>query len=106
MQDSGTGAGMASMARETFEHGVVPWSGRAYAEWVRAWSAAHQPSGAVVAFEIMAEWMTPTPATADDTPAVKVRRSSRGSTDNRWRRRRATVFAPRAAAADGRTGAT
>jgi hypothetical protein len=49
MQDSETAGDMASMARETFEHGVVPWSGRAYADWVRAWSAPYpgDPRGMV-----------------------------------------------------------
>jgi hypothetical protein len=28
----------ATVARETFEHNVVPWAGRRYAEWARAWS--------------------------------------------------------------------
>lgn len=30
----------ATIARETFEHGVVPWAGRPYVEWVRTWSRA------------------------------------------------------------------
>jgi hypothetical protein len=49
MQDLDTAGSMASMARETFEHGVVPWSGRAYADWVRAWSGAYpgDPRGMV-----------------------------------------------------------
>jgi len=39
----------ATVARETFEYNVVPWSGRRYAEWVRAWArpAANDPTGLV-----------------------------------------------------------
>ena len=39
----------ATVARETFEYNVVPWAGRRYAEWVRAWSrpAANDPTGLV-----------------------------------------------------------
>jgi hypothetical protein len=39
----------ATVARETFEFNVVPWAGRRYAEWVRAWSRAHpgDPTGLV-----------------------------------------------------------
>jgi hypothetical protein len=35
------GAGWSTMATETFKFNVVPWAGRAYAEWVRAWSRPH-----------------------------------------------------------------
>jgi len=28
----------ATVARETFEHNVVPWAGRRYGPWVRAWA--------------------------------------------------------------------
>jgi hypothetical protein len=31
----------ATVARETFEYNVVPWAGRRYAEWVRAWARPH-----------------------------------------------------------------
>ena len=31
----------ASIARETFEYNLVPWVGRKYAEWLRAWSRPH-----------------------------------------------------------------
>jgi len=31
----------ASVARETFEHGLVPWAGRTYVEWLRAWARPH-----------------------------------------------------------------
>jgi hypothetical protein len=31
----------ATVARETFEYGVIPWAGRTYEGWVRAWSRAH-----------------------------------------------------------------
>jgi hypothetical protein len=41
MQDSASGATWATMATETFEHNVVPWAGRGYAEWVRAWARPH-----------------------------------------------------------------
>jgi hypothetical protein len=36
-----TGEQWATIAHETFEHGVVPWAGRPYAQWVRTWSRAH-----------------------------------------------------------------
>jgi hypothetical protein len=39
MQQSESGE-WATIAHETFEHGVVPWAGRPYAEWVRTWSRA------------------------------------------------------------------
>jgi hypothetical protein len=37
------------MARETFDHSVVPWAGRPYAAWVRAWARDHpgDPRGLV-----------------------------------------------------------
>ena len=37
------------MAHETFEFGVVPWAGRPYAGWVRAWARPHpgDPRGLV-----------------------------------------------------------
>jgi hypothetical protein len=34
-------SGWATVARESFEHSVIPWAGRPYAEWVRAWSRPH-----------------------------------------------------------------
>src|SRR3954464_15311820 len=39
----------ATVARETLEFNVVPWAGRRYAEWVRAWSRpdARDPVGLV-----------------------------------------------------------
>lgn len=39
----------ATVARETFEFSIVPWAGRGYAEWVRAWSRSHpgDPRGLV-----------------------------------------------------------
>ena len=39
----------ATVARETFEYNIVPWAGRRYAEWVRAWSRPHpgDPTGLV-----------------------------------------------------------
>ena len=40
---------MATVARETFEYSVVPWAGRKYEEWVRAWARRHprDPRGLV-----------------------------------------------------------
>jgi hypothetical protein len=39
----------ATIARETFEYSIVPWAGRKYEEWVRAWSRKHprDPNGLV-----------------------------------------------------------
>ena len=34
-------ANWATVATETFEYNVIPWAGRKYAEWVRAWSRPH-----------------------------------------------------------------
>jgi len=34
-------AELATVARETFEYGVVTWAGRKYEEWVRAWARPH-----------------------------------------------------------------
>jgi hypothetical protein len=39
--DDDSGEHWATIAQETFEHGVVPWAGRPYANWVRTWSRAH-----------------------------------------------------------------
>src|ERR1700730_13323977 len=41
MQQVDNGAEWATIAFETFEHGVVPWAGRPYAPWVRTWSRPH-----------------------------------------------------------------
>jgi hypothetical protein len=43
VQESSTdsGAAWASLARESFEHSLVPWAGRKYAEWLRAWARPH-----------------------------------------------------------------
>lgn len=40
---------LSTLARETFEFSVVPWAGRKYEEWVRAWARRHprDPSGLV-----------------------------------------------------------
>jgi hypothetical protein len=48
MHESDQGS-WVSIARESFEHGVVPWAGRDYAGWVRAWGRprASDPSGLV-----------------------------------------------------------
>src|SRR5438552_10416557 len=39
----------ATVARETFEYGIIVWSGRKYEEWVRAWARPHprDPHGLV-----------------------------------------------------------
>src|SRR6266545_3915123 len=34
-------ASWATVALETFEFNMVPWAGRRYAEWLRAWSRPH-----------------------------------------------------------------
>ena len=49
MHDSAETVELATIARETFEYTVVPWAGRKYAEWVRAWAHQHprDPSGLV-----------------------------------------------------------
>jgi hypothetical protein len=49
MAEAETGESWATIARETFEYNVVPWAGRPYAEWVRAWARAHprDPRGTV-----------------------------------------------------------
>lgn len=48
-ESSDSNAGWASLARETFEYNVVPWAGRTYAEWMRAWARPHpgDPRGLV-----------------------------------------------------------
>jgi len=40
---------LATIARETFEYGIVTWAGRKYEEWVRAWAQPHprDPRGLV-----------------------------------------------------------
>lgn len=40
---------LSTIARETFEFSVVPWAGRKYEEWVRAWARRHprDPNGLV-----------------------------------------------------------
>ena len=50
MQESDSGPDeLVTVARETFEYSVVPWAGRKYEEWVRAWARRHprDPSGLV-----------------------------------------------------------
>jgi hypothetical protein len=32
---------LATIARETFEYGVITWSGRKYEDWMRAWARPH-----------------------------------------------------------------
>jgi hypothetical protein len=48
MQDSDS-TEFATVARETLEFSLVPWAGRKYEEWVRAWSRKHprDPAGLV-----------------------------------------------------------
>jgi hypothetical protein len=45
--ESGSGSDWATVANETFNFSVIPWAGRPYAEWVRAWSRPHpvDPNG-------------------------------------------------------------
>ena len=40
---------LSTVARETFEFSIVPWAGRKYEEWVRAWARRHprDPSGLI-----------------------------------------------------------
>src|SRR6266851_6528958 len=49
MHDSSDSAELATLARETFEYSIVPWAGRTYEQWVRAWSRLHpcDPRGLV-----------------------------------------------------------
>jgi hypothetical protein len=44
-----TGAEWATVATESFEFSVIPWAGRSYADWLRAWSRPHpgDPRGLV-----------------------------------------------------------
>jgi hypothetical protein len=44
-----SGPELATVARETFEYTIVPWAGRKYEEWVRAWARKHprDPNGLV-----------------------------------------------------------
>jgi hypothetical protein len=39
----------ATVARETFQYSIIPWVGRKYEEWIRAWSRPHplDPRGLV-----------------------------------------------------------
>jgi hypothetical protein len=48
-QSDDAAADIATIARETFEYGVVPWASRKYVEWVRAWARRHprDPHGLV-----------------------------------------------------------
>jgi hypothetical protein len=49
MHDSTDSVELATIARETFEYSIVPWAGRKYEEWVRAWGRKHprDPNGLV-----------------------------------------------------------
>jgi hypothetical protein len=35
------GTELSTVARETFEYGIVTWAGRKYEEWVRSWAQPH-----------------------------------------------------------------
>ncbi len=47
--ESATGTVWATVATETFEFSVIPWVGRPYASWARAWARPHpgDPRGLV-----------------------------------------------------------
>ena len=49
MESDSTTPEMATVARETLEYSVIPWAGRKYEEWVRAWARRHprDPRGLV-----------------------------------------------------------
>jgi hypothetical protein len=50
---------LATVARETFEYSFVPWAGRKYEAWVRAWARVHprDPRGLVqVPTQIYEAW--------------------------------------------------
>jgi hypothetical protein len=49
MDDDSDSAELATIARETFEYTIMPWAGRKYEEWVRAWAHKHplDPTGLV-----------------------------------------------------------
>jgi len=42
-------ASWATVATETFKFNIIPWAGRRYTEWVKAWSRPHpgDPTGLV-----------------------------------------------------------
>jgi hypothetical protein len=61
---SDSSAGWASVARETFEYNFVPWAGRNYAEWLRAWARPHpgDPRGVIqVPADVFAAFQQRTP---------------------------------------------
>jgi hypothetical protein len=45
-----------SLARESFEYSIVPWAGRKYAGWMRAWTRPHptDPVGLIQLPELIA----------------------------------------------------
>src|SRR5215218_6097568 len=49
MDESQPQPAWATIARETLEHSLVPWAGRPYAAWLRAWARPHpgDPRGLV-----------------------------------------------------------
>lgn len=56
MQDGDSELGKwATVARESFEYNIVPWAGRPYTPWVRAWSRPHpnDPRGLVQVPEVI-----------------------------------------------------
>ena len=65
-----TDSAWATVAYETFEHGVIPWAGRPYAEWVRAWSRPH-PADARGLMQLPAEVYE---AFQQRTPGVRLSR--------------------------------
>ena len=72
---------LATIARETFEYGVVVWAGRKYEEWMRAWARPHprdphglvqMPKGIFEAFQrrVPGQRLTPKEAAALGYPRV------------------------------------
>ena len=41
MTQGAAGQERVAVARETFEHGMLPWVGRMYESWLRAWARPH-----------------------------------------------------------------
>ena len=60
------GTSWATVARETFDFSVIPWAGRPYAGWLRAWARPHpgDPRGLVqVPDTVYAAYQRRTPGT-------------------------------------------
>lgn len=49
MHEPDSGPELASVARETFVYSILPWAGRKYEPWVRAWARKHprDPNGLI-----------------------------------------------------------